>query len=231
MEFSEVLRRRRMVRRFRPDPVADDVLGRVLAAARRGPSAGFSQGTEVLLLRCEADRAAFWDAATPESAPTDGAWRQGLRGAPVLLVFWSDPDRYRSRYAEPDKAATAARVGRPGPDLQSWPVPWWDVDTGMAALLVLLAATDEGLGACLFGVPAGHADAVRAQVGAPSGLRPVGVVALGHPDAGPRAPARSRRPAEEQVHEGRFGVPWRGDARDPVVHPSSGQVPGVRSRP
>ena len=43
MEFDEVVRRRRMVRRYRPDPVDPAVLRRVLDTARRGPSAGFSQ--------------------------------------------------------------------------------------------------------------------------------------------------------------------------------------------
>jgi hypothetical protein len=32
-----------------------------------------------------------------------------------------------------------------------WPVPYWDIDAGMAALLMLLTAVD-GLGACFFGV-------------------------------------------------------------------------------
>lgn len=231
MEFSEVLRRRRMVRRFRPDPVEDEALARVVAAARRGPSAGFSQGTEVLVLRTDADRAAFWDAATPPEAPSEGAWRQGLSGAPVLLVFWSDPGRYLARYARADKADTAAKVGRPGGDPGDWPVPWWDVDTGMAALLVLLAATDEGLGACLFGVPGDRADAVRERFGSPASLRPVGVVALGAAAEPQPSSRRERRPVGEQLHEGRFGVPWHAETRDPAVRDRRGQAPGVRSRP
>ena len=28
-----------------------------------------------------------------------------------------------------------------------WPVPFWPIDTGMAALLILLTVVDEGLGA------------------------------------------------------------------------------------
>ena len=37
--------------------------------------------------------------------------------------------------------------------------PYWDIDTGMAALLILQTAVDTGLGACFFGLPAHKIDA------------------------------------------------------------------------
>ena len=54
MELQETLKRRRMVRSFRQERVDDEVLDRILATVPRAPSAGFSQGTEVLVLT-EAD--------------------------------------------------------------------------------------------------------------------------------------------------------------------------------
>ena len=50
----------------------------------------------------------------------------------------------------------------------------------MAALLALLAAVDEGLGALFFGVPAPAHGAVRRALGIPDTHRLVGVVALGN---------------------------------------------------
>jgi FMN reductase [NAD(P)H] len=47
MEFQELLRRRRMIRRYRPDPLPQDAVERIIAAALHGPSAGFSQGIDV----------------------------------------------------------------------------------------------------------------------------------------------------------------------------------------
>lgn len=44
MEFSEVLRRRRMVRHYTGQPLGPEVVKRVLDSALRAPSAGFSQG-------------------------------------------------------------------------------------------------------------------------------------------------------------------------------------------
>ena len=48
MEFREVVRRRRMVRRFDRRPVPPEIVDRIVDVGRRAPSAGFSQGLEVL---------------------------------------------------------------------------------------------------------------------------------------------------------------------------------------
>ena len=42
MDFDEVLRRRRMVRNYTGEPVAREAVERIMARARRAPSAGFS---------------------------------------------------------------------------------------------------------------------------------------------------------------------------------------------
>jgi nitroreductase len=114
----------------------------------------------------------------------------------------SDPGRYLDRYAEPDK-------GRTERDPDSWAAPYWDIDTGMAALLLLLGAVDEGLGACFFGVQPEHHAAVRADLGVPQDRHVVGVVSLGRPAPDRRSPSlrRGRRPLADVVHDGRFGTP------------------------
>ncbi|WP_328683037.1 nitroreductase family protein [Streptomyces sp. NBC_00343] len=50
MEFSEVVRRRRMIRHYSDKPLAPEVIERILALALRAPSAGFSQGWAFLAL-------------------------------------------------------------------------------------------------------------------------------------------------------------------------------------
>jgi nitroreductase len=176
MELHEVVRRRRMVREFDPGrPVPPEALARVLDHARRGPSAGFSQGTDLLVLTRPEDLDRWWRATVPgRDGPGFVAdrWLRGVRTAPCLVVCLADPGAYLDRYAEADK-------GHRDRDPAAWPVPWWDVDTGMAALLMLLTAVDEGLGALLFGVPAARADQVRAAFDVPPDRRLVGVVAMG----------------------------------------------------
>jgi nitroreductase len=66
MELAEVLRRRRMVRSYQERPVPGEVRDRILAAALRAPSAGFSQGWGFLILETSEDRSAFWAADDDE---------------------------------------------------------------------------------------------------------------------------------------------------------------------
>jgi nitroreductase len=60
MEFSEVVRRRRMVRHYSGRPLSPEVVERVLTSALRAPSAGFAQGWAFLALTDAADWARFW---------------------------------------------------------------------------------------------------------------------------------------------------------------------------
>jgi nitroreductase len=201
MELRETLRRRRMVRRFDPDRTVEaHAVDAVLRAGLRAPSAGFSQGWDFVVLEDAADRAAFWAAAASAGEAQADAWLRGVSAAPVLVLCLSHPDAYLDRYAEPDKGWTDRDPGR-------WPVPYWDVDTGIAAGYMLLAAVDEGLGALLFGVPAERVEAVRRAHGIPSDRHVVGVVALGHElvRVGGSARSRPRRPAAQVVHRGHFG--------------------------
>ncbi len=223
MEFDEVVRSRRMVRSYDPDaPVPDAVVRALVAAAARAPSAGFAQGFDVVVLRSAADRALFWCTTAPggggDGDPGGGpgsAWLAGMRTAPLLLVVLSDPGAYARRYAAPDKARAATEGARDGARPED-AVPWWDVDAGMAALLVLLTAVDAGLGACLFGVPPERHVALREALGVPAGRRVLGAVSVGtpapHPTRGDAPPAASphrpaRRAASAVGHDGRYGVP------------------------
>ncbi len=208
MEFGDVVRARRMVRGYQPGrPVPDELVDRLLGHAVRAPSAGFSQGWDFVVLRRPDDVERFW-AATTDPAQEPDSWLRGLRTAPVLVVCLSDPERYLRRYAEPDKGWDEDERER---RLAHWPVPYWDVDTGMAALLMLLTAVDEGLGACFFGVPPERHAALLEALQAPPDRRVVGVVGLGHAAPDRRSPSlrRGRRPVGETGHDGRFGVPWR----------------------
>ena len=197
MEFREVVRRRRMVRRYDARPVDPAVVDRMLEHATHAPSAGFSQGWAFLRLDTPDDVARFWRATSPVPDAAN-AWLDGMRTAPVVIVPMSHQDAYLTRYAQPDKGWTDRDEAR-------WPVPYWHIDTGMAALLILQTAVDEGLGACFFGIP--DAAAFRAEFGVPDAYIPIGAITVGHRlpgDAGVRgSPARRpRRTVEEVVHTG-----------------------------
>jgi nitroreductase len=197
MELSEVLRRRRMVRTYAVDrPVPPAMVEAITAAALRVPSAGFTQAVSLLVLTSPEQRAAYWSVA----AERESSWLAGMRSAPVLILVWTSRAAYLDRYAEPDKGWTDR-------DPERWPAPYWHVDAGMAVLAMLLTATDQGLGACFFGVPAGRIESVRDEFGVPDDQLSVGVVSLGYPvpAAATGSPTRRpRRPAGDLVYHERW---------------------------
>jgi nitroreductase len=198
VEFQQVVDRRRMVRNNADEAVDPAVLERILANALHAPSAGFSQGWGFLLLDSADDLERFWTATIREDAGLD-SWLEGMRTAPVIVVPLSCKRVYLERYAEEDKGWTDLDESR-------WPVPYWDIDTGMAALLMLQTVVDEGLGACFFGIPPEQVPRFRAAFGVPEDYMPIGAVSIGHRAPDKRSPSlrRGRRTAADVVHRGRW---------------------------
>lgn len=189
-----MVRRRRMVRSFSTRPVPAGVLDQVLANAQRAPSAGFTQGWAFVVLE-GAGTEAFWRHVAEPAWRAEPTWAGMLR-APVIVLPLSSEQAYRDRYAEPDKAGVTT----------DWPVPYWDVDTGMASLLMLLTAVDQGLGACFVRIGRGEAGLV-AELEIPATYRPIGAIALGFADGQDHPSSslsRGRRPEAEVVHRGKW---------------------------
>jgi FMN reductase [NAD(P)H] len=135
VELSEILKRRRMVRAYRRDAIPRETIERIVATVRRAPSAGFSQGQRLLVVTEQETREAIADILDA---------RQWVAEAPVLIVVCVREDDYHERYRKPDKLVDGREI--------EWPVPYWHFDAGAAAMLILLAAIDEGYAAGLFGV-------------------------------------------------------------------------------
>lgn len=195
MEFREVVRRRRMVRRFDRRPVPPEVMDRILDAGRHAPSAGFSQGLELLVLDTPETVAEFWAITRDPAFPWED---EEIASGPTALVLpLPDQQRYVDRYSEPDKIAFGMD------DPSHWPVRFWDIDAAMAAMVMLLAAVDEGLGGWYFGITHGERDLLD-RFGVPADLRPIGIIGFGYraEDEEPQGSwtKRRRRPFEEQVH-------------------------------
>lgn len=202
MEFQDVVRRRRMIRNYADRPVDPAIVGRALANATRAPSAGFSQGWGFLVLDEPGDVTRWWAAATePRALAAPDAWLTGMMRAPVLVMPCSSKAAYLARYAEQDKGWTDRAEAR-------WPVPYWHLDTAMAALLILQTVVDEGLGACFFGIQPEYVESVRGAFDVPDAFEPIGAITIGHrvEHAGAAgSPARRRRKEyDEVVHRGRW---------------------------
>jgi nitroreductase len=187
-----------MVRAFEDRPVPSGLVDRILANALRAPSAGFTQGVHFVVLEGRSQTELFWRYTAEESWRREPNW-PALPTAPVVIVPLAHRQAYLARYAEPDKWP-----GPSGATVEAgWVVPYWLVDAAFATMVMLLTATDEGLGALFFRVHHGEAELLHAlQV--PDGYQPIGAVALGWPAPDRPSPslARGRRPPDEVIHRG-----------------------------
>ena len=187
MRFADVLRRRRMVRRYTADPIPSDALERILDAATRGPSAGWSQGISVIGITGREAITAVADACGEEQYLAKG-FDPWISTAGALVVLCVEPAVYRARYAEDDK--DPASLGR---------IPWWWVDGGAALMALLLAAVDEGLAAGFHG--GAGIDRVAEILAVPVEVEIIGVVTIGHPAPDRRSGSLARGRRTGRIHQ------------------------------
>jgi FMN reductase [NAD(P)H] len=189
VDFTEILQRRRMVRAYAPDPVPRDAIERIVSTVRRAPSAGFSQGQRLLVVT---------DAATREQIHDVLGGEGWVNQAPVLVVVGVREDDYHDRYRKPDKLIDGEEI--------EWPVPYWHFDAGAAAMLILLAAIDEGYAAGLFGVFAEAMAPFKQLLNIPDDVAVTCCITIGKPaddshwDALTSRLTQARRPVDDLVH-------------------------------
>ena len=200
MEFRDVVRRRRMVRNYRSEPVDPGVVTRILGLAQRAPSAGFSQAVYFVVITDDARRRALAEIADEPAYVARGLdpW---ISSAPVHVAVCVSEAEYHARYQEPDKLESDGRE-------VDWPIPYWWTDVGASLMLLLLAAVDSGLAAGFFGTH--RLDGLREILSLPDGVTAIGVVTLGHPAPDRRSGSlvRGWRPLEEIVFSEQWGNPY-----------------------
>ena len=174
MELADILRRRRMVRSYLPDPVPREVVERIISTVRRAPSGGFSQGHRLVVVTEPEARAELARLAGEDEYVKAGghAW---ISTAPVHVFVGTREESYHERYRQPDKLRDGEEIG--------WPAPYWYVDAGAAFMLLQLAAIDEGLAAGVYGVLAEQVPGVKSILGVPDDVHFVCLVTIGHPAA------------------------------------------------
>ncbi|MFI9388293.1 nitroreductase family protein [Kutzneria sp. NPDC052558] len=170
MDFADVLRARRMVRSYRPDPVPEDVVRRIVQVVHRAPSAGFSQGHRLIVVTDPDIRAEV--AARIEPTYVESGMKPWVSVAPVLIVIGVREASYHERYQQPDKVTEDGEEG-------VWPVPYWWFDSGSLLVMLQMAAANEGLATGFFGP---HADGLAELVGLPADVGLSGIMTLGYSD-------------------------------------------------
>ncbi len=192
MEFDTLLRRRRMHRSFTDEPVKIEQVLALCEAAIRAPSAGFTQGTELIVVTDLGRIRNIFELITTEdwlrNSPTHG----GLLQAQALIFPIVNKPAYLARYAEPDKADTGMAFE------DAWPQPYWTVDASFATMQLLLKVVDIGLGATFMGIYHG-VERLRDLLALPHGLEPLGIVCVGHSASKKTTGSPRRRQRREAV--------------------------------
>lgn len=161
MDFFQVIRDRRSIRRYKDSPVEADKILQVLDAARLAPSWKNLQCWRFLVLDDQARKEAIL-AAFPEDNPG----RKAVAAAPVTIVVCADPS----------ESETANGI------------EYYIADTAIAFEHLCLAAHALGLGTCWIGWF--DETLIRKALGIPDRIRIVGVTPLGYPDQAPKARPR-----------------------------------------
>ena len=196
MDFFDVVHTQRSIRRFKPDPVPDEALWKMIDAAIRAPSGGNTQPWAWLIVRDAAKRQVIADAvksSDPESVEerrreamgfdatrrrmrlASIAFREDVMQAPVLII----------------------------PCLVNPTSPTRDINSLFAGSSIygavqnmMLAARAEGLGTVLTTFNTGIEGLIRREFGLPDDAKPVATIPVGYPNNQSFGPT-TRRPVED----------------------------------
>jgi nitroreductase len=152
MEFFDVIRTRRSIRRYDDRPVEEEKLQAVLTAANDAPSAGNLQAYEIYLVRTPGALARL-AGTLPQM--------EFFSAAPVVLVFCANPERAVLRYSDRGRSLYSVQ------------------DATIACTHAMLAATALGLASVWVG--AFQEKAVSEALALPASVRPVALLPIGYP--------------------------------------------------
>ena len=180
MDLMETIKGRRSIRKYKPDPVPEEVLQKVLEVVRWAPSWANTQCWEVIVVK---DPKAKSDLITaiPESNPAFSSLVQ----APLVLVLCG-----KKGVAGFYKGQARTTKG-----------DWLMFDTGLAMQNLCLAAHALGLGTVIIG-NFDHQKAAQI-LGTPQNIEVVAVTPLGYPSAEGGNP--KRKEISEFVFHDKYG--------------------------
>ncbi len=207
-QFLELAKARRSIRLFKPDPIPEGYVEKILEAARWAMSGANGQPWEFIVVRDEETKTKL--AAARHEAQKMTIALEGIRvpemrqpryrkmeqmmpkailgNAPVIIVVCGDP-----------RTAQATVLSRLC-DRR------WVIDENMAntTQIIHLAAAACGLGSQWVTINALAEELLKPILGVPPGIRIFSMVPIGYPAHRPKSPYR--RDLEEIVHEGKYDM-------------------------
>lgn len=181
MSVIKTIQQHRSIRKYKTDPVPDELLNLILEAGIRASSSGNMQTYSIIVTRDSVLRQQLYKAHFEQEM---------VLQAPILITFCADFHRMRHWL----------RI-RSAPDnfdnFMSFMVA--AIDAILVSQNVALAAESQGLGICYLGSTFSNCDQVGSILELPESVVPVVGFTLGYPDEDP-AP-RDRLPLDGLVHQ------------------------------
>lgn len=174
----------RSIRKYKSDPIPEDLLKDILEAGSRASTTGNMQVYSIIVTKDEDLKKQLWECHFKQNMVLE---------APVVLTFCADYNRFsrwcRLRKAEPGynnflSFFTAA------------------IDALLAAQNVCIEAEENGLGICYLGTTTYMANKIIDVLKLPQLVVPVTTVVLGYPDEQPGL--TDRLPMEGIIHQNTY---------------------------
>ncbi|MBW3012912.1 nitroreductase family protein [Candidatus Woesearchaeota archaeon] len=163
MDVYELIKKRRSIRKYRPDPIEWDKVAKILNAGHHAPSAGNLQSWRFIVVK---------DPETKNKIANAAFNQLWMETAPVHIVICASLSRSSQTYGVRGERLYVVQ------------------DCAMAAMSMLLAAESLGLATCFVG--AFDEGQLKRDLDIPDNARPQGIITLGHADEKVPAPSRFR---------------------------------------
>ncbi|MBI4333223.1 MAG: nitroreductase family protein [Chloroflexi bacterium] len=207
-ELTRLVRVRRSIRSFKPDPIPDDYIGKILEVARWAMSGGNGQPWEFIVVKDPDTRARIFElfkayrqigdvmenTRAPEMRhPITGTTSQGqpmFKNAPVIIAICGDPRTLQ---------ATVLHAQIVGSERETY-----HMNMANATFLIHLAAASLGLGAQWVSTSPEWEGKLKALLGIPEPIRVPQIAPIGYPDYKPAPPYR--RKLEDLAHSEKYDM-------------------------
>lgn len=180
----QTLDNRRSIRKFKSEPVSDEVLRPLFEKAFRSSTTGNMQLYSVVVTRDKAQKEKLAPAHFNQPA---------YANAPMVLTFCADFNRF-TKWCE-------QRNATPGyGNAESFACAV--LDCTIAAQTFCVAAEEAGLGICYLGTTTYNPDQIAEVLQLPKLVVPIVTLSVGYPDENPKC--SDRLPIEAIVHQERY---------------------------
>lgn len=176
MNVFEAIQKRRSIRKFKPNPIYEEHLEKVIEAARLAPSAGNRQPWRFIVVKDKKTRLKLAELADNQLF---------VGGAPVVIAAFGDPEDSPGGYRRDPMVA-------------------YKQDPMIAVEHMCLEAVELGLGTCWIGPASQNYDVkkIKQLLEVPERMYLICLLPLGFPDQDPHP--RKRKPRNETFFNERY---------------------------